>query len=127
MTAQKKYDPKLRELVEKVRDLAREYNVGGYVAFASETHTEYAWLLSEPSWSMAQPEETHYRFKTTHLPAEAKKRAWEGTAHMIWSLDNHFANAREYLLTVKTALGEKARVLHSVFGHEPDSYPGDGT
>lgn len=47
-----KYDPNLKEAMQKIKGIIEEYDIGAHIVLTSKTHGEY--LNHFPTWSIAQ-------------------------------------------------------------------------
>lgn len=122
------YDPKLRQAMAEIRAICRKHDIGGAILLTSETHSEFAYLIDLPSWSIVRFEgDGGVRLRSTDLPTrEAKKHGVEMTAGMLFALRDLAINTANDTGQLCSLLEQHFEIEHkSLIGRRPDFTAGD--
>ena len=111
----KSYDPKLREAMTEIEEVLKKHDIGGFIALASPSHTEFKVAIDVPTWSVVRyikdGEAVHIKLYTKSRHADT-----EATVHMIASIRDLCVLAFGQTEQIMNKIEEQVKVVHVPFG-----------
>lgn len=127
------FDPKCREAIFKIKEIAEKNDLGIYCIVASKTHIEYLHCMDSPSWSNIKLKPLKDGKAAYILQHRGKSQGQighersEATMGMIFGFRDMVTNTFAILDGLCKEFGKALGTSHtSIVGKAPDSFPGDG-
>lgn len=120
------HDDKLRRAMKEVNQVMQKYNLMGYCALASSTHSEFLLDVHNATWSLIKIERAEgdamaYRIKYDAFDIDKL----QATVHGICSISDLARKASNNLESLIMALSGKMEIQRtSLVDKDPDSIPG---
>lgn len=112
------FDPKLKNAMEEIKQILKNYDIAGVVVLHSPGHNEYM-LKLDPSFSAATVSETGVRITATEaLYGKAKRdKLLDDTVNMVVGLAEVTAMQATNLIDLQEMLEKKFEIIKKEGGH----------
>ena len=118
------YDPALKEAMLKIQEIMDEYKIGGSIALASKTHSEF--LYHYPEWSAVQLEtasQIRIRSKLKDFKSkEEQQQNMQESTHFIAQMQDLSAQSFAMFEIIFKKLEEHYEIEHEPFSNFTSDY-----
>lgn len=102
------YSPKLKKVMEQIKDILKENDIAAFVVIHTPGHSEYLnHVQTSYSCATVTPEGVRLKLKGSEIGKQEAQRLADGTYNMITHLTNAIATNAELYISCHEQLKEK--------------------